>query len=114
MIEPSEIVDSLLEASGSKTRRLILQKMDAVRKRPGLSANYAQLVSGPFGAIPSYAEEDPNSEWWDSSAAQNLLRTLTDMLSPDSDYGVKPGGPTHVYPGARQSWQKTDRDVAGR
>lgn len=111
---PQHIVDTLLETSDRRAasiRHDILRKLDAVRKRPGLSANYAQLITGPFGAIPSYAEEDPSSEWWTSEDAQALRQRLTDMLAPNSEYGVKPGGPTRVYPGALQSWQQTDRDM---
>lgn len=111
---PQHIVNTLLETSDRRAasiRHDILRKLDAVRKRPGLSANYAQLVTTAFGPVPSYAMEDPNSDWWSSEDAAALRQELTDMLSPHSEYGVKPGGPTHVYPGALQSWQQTDRDM---
>lgn len=105
-----QIIDRLHENRRSEIHR----KLDAVRKRPNLGAEYAQLVSSPFGPTPSYAEEDPSSEWWQSPEAEALLQELTDMLSPGSTAGVKPGGPTRVYPGATQSWQRTDRDMLSR
>lgn len=110
------VVDILLESCADSrrkeaNRRDILRKLEAVRKKPGLSAHYAQLLSGPWGVIPSYAQEDPSCDWWASDEAEALKDTLTDMLAKDSTYGVKPGGPTRVYPGATQSWQRTNLDV---
>lgn len=106
-MQAREIIDQLHEDRRSEIHR----KLDAVRKRPGLSSAYAQLVSTPFGPTPSYAEEDPSSEWWLSPDAEALLQELTDMLASGSTHGVKPGGPTHVYPGATQSWQQTNYDM---
>ena len=71
-------------------RQDILRKLEAVRKKPGLSAHLAQMMTGPFGTIPSYAMEDPSCDWWASDEAEHLKQTLTDMLAPGSQYGIKP------------------------
>lgn len=89
----------------------ILRRLDTVRKRPGLSAAYAQLISSSFGPVPAYAMDDPASSWWTSEEAAALNRELAGMLSAHSEHGVKPGAPTRVYPRATQSWQQTDRDL---
>ncbi len=99
------IIDRLHEDRRSEIHR----KLNAVRRRPNLGAEYAQLILA--GPIPAYAEEDPSSEWWKSPEAEALLQELTDLLAPDSTAGVKPGGPTRVYPGATQSWQRTNLDM---
>ena len=110
------LVDILLEncapeAAKESNRREILRKLEAVRRRPDLRAEYAQIILSPIGPVPAHAMEDPSCDWWASEAADNLRQELTDLLRPGSPYGVKPGGPTRVYPGATQSWQQTDRDM---
>lgn len=102
------VVGQLLE-DGASTRREILRRLEAINKRPNLSAVAAQLALSPV--IPAYVMDDPNDPWWSSEAAGQLLAELKDVLHPNSQHGVKPGGPTRAFPGAMQSWQQTAGDM---
>ena len=54
-------------------------------------AEYQQMMipGCGFPAVPSYALEDDDSEWWDSDAASWILECLFDALNdhaPDGHY----------------------------
>ena len=58
--------------------------------------NYAQLLTGTFGAIPAYVmDEGEDSLWWSSDNAAYLLDDLFDALdqaAPEGCYfGAHPG-----------------------
>ena len=56
---------------------------------------YDQLSVAAFSYIPAYAEEDDDSEWWDSEDAQWKMEEMFDALdeaAPDGFYfGAHPG-----------------------
>lgn len=57
---------------------------------------YAQLVMGPFGAVPAYVfDEGDDSDWWTSEAATDLIAQLEEALNeaaPEGHYfGSHPG-----------------------
>lgn len=50
---------------------------------------YCQMLTGPFGIVPSDASLDDTDEWWDSENAGYLLDELFDILNayaPDGYY----------------------------
>lgn len=54
----------------------------------------AQLAALPYGPVPAYAREDPDSEWWDSEDANNvsadLMEALTACAPADYYFGAHP------------------------
>lgn len=57
---------------------------------------YAQLIMGPFGAVPAHvSDEGDDSPWWDTEAAADLLAQLDEALNeaaPEGHYfGAHPG-----------------------
>lgn len=52
-------------------------------------AAYEQVVMPGcgFSAFPSYAQEDRDSDWWRSEAADSLLESLSDILSENAPDG---------------------------
>lgn len=93
-----DLIESIVtENRGASNRVQILRKLGAVGKRRSLSAHVAQMHLSPFGPVPSYAYDDPASSWWSSPEADALLQELTDMLAPNTTYGVK--APTPERPG---------------
>ena len=65
--------------------------LDFLRKRN--PAGFAQLSTLPFGPVPSYAWENPASDWWSS---QEAFSTLTSIRQAGHE-GIKP-----LMPGPRQ------------
>ncbi len=58
--------------------------------------HYEGFMGAPFGAIPSYVEDEgDDSAWWASDDAYNLLESLLDILNehaPEGYYfGPHPG-----------------------
>lgn len=96
------------EGRGSSKREQILRKLEAVRKRKSLSAHVAQMYTSAFGPVPSHAYDDPNDPWWSSEAAEALLQELTDMLAPDTTYGVKPQTPERTGRPFSAPWPPQD------
>ena len=72
-----------------KNRDLILAFMKVVRD----TSEYEQMIV--CHTIPAYADDDPDSEWWESENASYLLEELFDILNyyaPDGCYfGAHPG-----------------------
>jgi len=58
-------------------------------------AHYEQIMVAPFSIPPAYAQEDPDSDWWDSEECQWFLEELFDTLNeyaPEGCYfGAHPG-----------------------
>ena len=58
-------------------------------------AAYEQLMAQPFPLPPAYAQEDNDSEWWNSEEASWFLEELFDLLNacaPEGCYfGSHPG-----------------------
>lgn len=109
-----QIVDALLESCADSrrkesNRRGILRKLEAVSKRKNLSTHAAQMHTSAFGPVPSYAMEDPSCDWWASSDAETLLQELTDMLAPNSTYGVKPSTPPRPGRPSSAEWPPLSR-----
>lgn len=52
-------------------------------------AAYEQVVMPGcgFSAFPSFAQEDPDSDWWESEACDWLLESLSDALSENAPDG---------------------------
>lgn len=67
---------------------------------------YAALVSSPFPPIPAYADDDKDSEWWDSEDAIYLLVNLMDDLSDFAPEGYCFG--THPADGSDYGWWPVD------
>ena len=66
---------------------LIPAFMSELRERDPVS--YEQIVAMPFSLPPAYAQEDPESEWWQSQQASEFvdeLVTVLDMAAPDGEY----------------------------
>ena len=57
--------------------------------------HYAGLMVSPFGAIPAYAMEDDDAEWWESDLAWEVYTDLEGLLNecaPEGFYfGAHPG-----------------------
>lgn len=74
-------------------RDLIPAFLDALREYH--PSAYAQFLLTPFGPVPSYVVEDPDSDWWYSEEASWLMEDLFDALgdaAPDGYYfGAHPG-----------------------
>lgn len=51
-------------------------------------AHYEQLLVLPFGSIPAHAQEDEDSEWWDSEDAGWKLAELVDLLDEHAPEGT--------------------------
>ena len=68
-------------------RDLINAFIEAARVHAPLA--YEALTVAPFGIVPAYAQEDPDSEWWSSQDAQDTLAQLIEALTehgPDRCY----------------------------
>lgn len=50
-------------------------------------AGYEALVCQPFGPIPAYVQDDPDSDWYQSEEAQFLINDLFDMLNDHAAEG---------------------------
>ena len=74
----------------TRTQDLLPAFIGEIAKTKELSAEYAQMTtSGAFSYIPAYAEEDDDSEWWDSEEAQSKVvecMELLDEVAPDFCY----------------------------
>lgn len=103
------LIESVIpENRGASNRAQILRKLEAVSKRKSLSAHVAQMHLSPFGPVPSHAYDDPNDPWWSSEAADALLQELTDMLAPDTTYGVKASPPPRPIRSLSAHWPPQD------
>lgn len=104
-----DLIESItMEDRGSSKREQILRKLEAVRKRKSLSAHVAQMHLSAFGPVPAYAYDDPNDPWWSSESADALLQELTDMLAPDTTYGVKASPPPRPVRPLSAHWPPQD------
>jgi len=103
-IDDKSMVDNMSE-NVSKRKKIDPKKMEKALTYLSIvnPAGYAQLLLMPFGPVPSYAWEDPNSEWWSSEDAFSMYRSIIDAFKN----GPKPGGPTKTVPGAKYSYQTT-------
>lgn len=83
-----------------RTQDLIPAFMDVIRDTP----EYVQVMN----AVPAYAMDDKEADWWDSDDAAGLLESLFDMLegcSPEDYYfGAHPGD------GSDYGFWKMDKD----
>ena len=50
--------------------------LDAIRA----TVEYTQLLSLPFGAVPSHAIDDDDSDWWMSEDAECIYFSILDVL----------------------------------
>ncbi len=60
-------------------------------------AAYAQLMVLPFGPVPSYAWEDPNSDWWSSEDAINMRQSIKDAQREGPKPNPKKYIPKNTY-----------------
>lgn len=61
-----------------------------------LPTHYAQLVALPFSYIPNWAQEDDESEWWNSEECIEKIDEIFDLLNSHGHehgyyFGVHPG-----------------------
>ena len=78
MTFPENLLNSSISHGTLRTQDLLPAFLDTLREvNPSA---YAQLMLGPFGAIPSYAMEDDSSDWWNSEDAYWTLDDIKDAL----------------------------------
>lgn len=76
-------------------------------------AVYEQLHSGMFGLVPSHARENPDAEWWESTAPMKI-RNLTEALNRHAPKGVYIGYGIETKRGGSVGWRlhKSVREAA--
>ena len=89
----TETITGTISYGTLRTQDLLPTFLDTLRDIA--PAHYEQLMVSPFGAIPAYAQEDDESEWWSSEDAADLLSELSDALdehAPEGHcFGAHPG-----------------------
>lgn len=89
-IEPGTISHGTL-----RTQDLIPAFLDVLRIHNPEAYQQIMIPDAGFSALPSYAQEDDSSDWWDSEDAGWLLESLFDALNelaPEGYYfGAHPG-----------------------
>lgn len=82
---PEELKDESIIHGTLRSCDLIPVFLDLLKSlRP---AEYEALMFNPFPAIPAYAAQDDNSEWWEGEESYDLLSRLFDLLDEEAPEG---------------------------
>ena len=89
-IEPGTVIHATL-----RSQDLIPAFLDVLRIHNPEAYQQLMIPGAGFAALPSYAQEDEDSDWWYSEDADHLVELLFDSLNelaPEGHYfGSHPG-----------------------
>ena len=86
-MKASELKNLSLSHGTTRTQDLLPAFFSACMQIDELAAEMHQLRMLPFPYIPSCAQKDPDSNWWDSEEALYRLLKLEDLLDNVAPWG---------------------------